>query len=167
MEITRSTRLIIRTLDLDDAAFILELYNTEGFLRFISDRQIRNLRDAKAFLRLGPMKMYEKRGLGMYMVELRDGSIPLGVCGLLQRDYLDDVDLGYGFLPGFQGSGYALEAAMATVAVAKSRFGLDKLLAIVDAQNERSIALLLKLGMHFEKYQEQAPRLVSLYRLEL
>ena len=167
LEITQTARLTIRTLDLDDAEFILELYNTEGFLRFIGDSKIRNIREAKMFLHQGPMKMYEQQGFGMYMVELSDGLVPVGVCGLLKREYLDDVDLGYGFLTRFLGLGYALEAAAAIVVLAKERFALEKLVAIVDAQNERSIHLLLKLGMHFDKYQEETPKLVSLYALPL
>jgi len=138
-------------MDEDDAAFILKLVNDPDWLRFIGDRGVRNLEDARQYIRKGPVDMYARLGFGLYLTELKDGRVPAGICGLIKRDTLDDVDLGFAFLPEFRGKGYAGEAASAALAYGRDVLGLPRILAITSPDNDRSIRLLDRLGFQFER----------------
>jgi RimJ/RimL family protein N-acetyltransferase len=139
-------RLTLRPFTLEDAPFILRLLNEPSFIENIADKGVRTLEHAEEYLKTGPLHSYEVHGHGLCRVALRDSDTPVGMCGLLKRDTLADVDLGYAFLPEFTGRGLALEAARATVAWAAQTLGLGKLVAIVAPANTRSIALLRRLG---------------------
>jgi RimJ/RimL family protein N-acetyltransferase len=95
--------------------------------------------------------MYARLGFGLYLVELRDGAIPIGICGLIKRDSLDDVDIGFAFLPEFRGKGYAQESALAVLALARSKLAMTRIVAITSPRNRRSIRLLQKLGLTLEQ----------------
>lgn len=151
MNILATTRLTLRQLTEDDAPFILTLLNDPAFIRFIGDRNVRTLDDARAYLQNGPIASYQRHGFGLYLVEQKTDQTPLGMCGLIKRDTLPDVDIGYAFLPAFGGQGYAYEAAAAVLAYGKATVGLTRLVAIVTPDNERSIHLLDKLGLRFER----------------
>jgi RimJ/RimL family protein N-acetyltransferase len=148
--VTATERLVLRWLDEGDASFILELMNDPDWLRFIGDRGVRTLEDARAYLAEGPVAMYARLGFGMYAVELATDPRPIGICGLVKRDWLEEVDLGFAFLPRFRGAGYAYEAAAATMVHARS-VGLERLLAIVSPDNHASQRLLSRLGFHFDR----------------
>lgn len=139
-------RLGLRRLQLDDADFVCELVNGEAFLRFIGDRQVRSAGDARAFLQRSPWTRYAPPGLGMHLVSLRETGIPVGLCGLLQREYLPAPDLGFAFLPAHTGQGYAREAAGAILAWGPPLLHADRILAITDPANTASIRLLQRLG---------------------
>ena len=144
-------RLVLRHLTFDDDTFIVALLNDPGWLRFIGDKGVRTLDAARDYLLKGPIAMYERHGFGLYLVELVDGQVPIGMCGLIKRDTLDDVDIGYAFLPAFRAQGYAHEAASAVLAYGKRRFGLTRIVAITSPDNAGSARLLEKLGMTLEK----------------
>ena len=150
MPIISTTRLTIRELTHDDSAFILELLNDAAFIRFIGDRNIRSLEDARRYIN-GPMESYQRHGFGLYLVEVKETGTPIGICGLIKRDALPHVDIGYAFLPEFRSQGYAVEAAQATLEYAKDTLKLPRLLAIVSPDNDPSIRLLTKLGFAFER----------------
>ena len=135
----------------DDAAFILRLLNEPSFIRNIGDRGVRNLGDAAAYLRKGPVASYRDHGFGLYRMDAKASGEPIGMCGLLKRDTLDDADLGYALLPEFCGHGYAVEAATAVLAHARATLGLGRILAITDPANRASMRLLEKLGFRLEK----------------
>ena len=101
MTVLETERLRLRQLTVDDAAFILQLVNDPSWLRFIGDRNVRNLDDARNYILKGPIASYEKFGFGLWLVELKADGMPLGICGLLQRDTLPDVDIGFALLPQF------------------------------------------------------------------
>ena len=143
-------RLILRWFDLDDAAFVFELVNDPDWLRHIGDKGVRDLDGARGYIANGPHASYARFGFGLWRVELKDGGTPIGLCGLLKRDTLDDVDIGYAFLPQFVGQGYAFEAAAATCRHAREALQLPRLIAIVSPDNQASIKLLEKLGLRFE-----------------
>ncbi|GAB3510802.1 GNAT family N-acetyltransferase [Pseudoxanthomonas daejeonensis] len=145
--IATTTRLRLRELVEDDAGFMLELLNQPDFLRFIGDRGVRDLEQARSYLRDGPIASYSRHGLGMYLVEPRAGGAPIGLCGLVVRDGLPGPDIGFAFLPAYYGQGYAFEAASATLAHARTALSLPRVLAIVSPGNDRSIALLRRLGL--------------------
>ncbi|UNK58877.1 GNAT family N-acetyltransferase [Pseudoxanthomonas daejeonensis] len=145
--IATTARLRLRELVEDDAGFMLELLNQPDFLRFIGDRGVRDLEQARSYLRDGPIASYARHGMGMYLVEPRGGGAPIGLCGLVVRDGLPGPDIGFAFLPAYYGQGYAFEAASATLAHARTALSLPRVLAIVSPGNDRSIALLRRLGL--------------------
>jgi RimJ/RimL family protein N-acetyltransferase len=151
MKILETERLALRWLDTSDAAFIRRLVNEPSWLRFIGDRGVRNDEDARHYLEKGPIAMYAALGFGLYLVEMRDGGAPIGLCGFVKRDTLADVDLGFAFLPEFWGRRYAFEAASATMAFGGTALGLERVVAITAQENRPSIRLLDRLGFRFER----------------
>ena len=149
--VAETGRLSIRRLTLDDAEFILDLLNQPSFLRYIGDKGVRTLDDARAYLLNGPIASYDRFGFGLYRVGLRADGSAMGICGLLKRDALDDVDIGFAFLPPFWSQGYAFEAAGAVLAHARGALGLRRIVAIVSPDNAGSIRLLERLGLRFER----------------
>ena len=150
--IVRETpRLRLRELTDDDAGFILELVNEPAWLRFIGDRNVHSLEDARGYIERGPVASYAKHGFGLWVVELRAKGEPVGMCGLIRRDSLPHADLGFAFLARHQGNGYAREAAAIAVTLAHERFGLARLLAITDPDNAASRAVLEHVGFAFER----------------
>ena len=150
MRVLETDRLILRWISADDAPFILELLNDPGWLRFIGDRGIRTIDAAREYILKGPAAMVERLGFGLYLTERKSDSVPLGICGLIKRDGLDDVDIGFAFLPQFTGMGYATEAATATMTYGKNTFGLKRIVGITSRDNVTSIKLLEKIGLKFE-----------------
>lgn len=151
MVITTTDRLTLREFVEDDAPFILELLNEPGWIRFIGNRGITNEVEARAYIVKGPVAMYANKGFGLWMVERRNDSAPLGMCGLIKRDTLEDVDIGFAFLARFCGMGYAYEAAAATMHIGKERFKLSRIVGITSPDNVSSIKLLEKIGLAREK----------------
>jgi ribosomal-protein-alanine N-acetyltransferase len=149
--ICKTERLVIRKFALEDAPFILELLNTKGWLEFIGDRNIKTLEDARNYIVNIPFYMYEKLGFGPYLVKLKDADLPIGMCSLIKRDILEDVDIGFAFLPEYAGKGYAFEATLATLHYSKKILGIHRVIAITNSNNNNSIHLLKKLGLDFEK----------------
>jgi RimJ/RimL family protein N-acetyltransferase len=144
-------RLILRRLVASDAAFILELVNDPDWLRYIGDKGVRNLDDARSYIENGPMAMYANVGFGLWRVELKDSGQPIGMCGLIKRDSLEDVDIGFAYLPPFRGFGYASEAARATVEHGANVIGLRRIVAITSPDNAASGRLLEKIGLRYER----------------
>lgn len=151
MKVLQTERLTLRWLTTDDAAFILALVNEPSWIQFIGDKNVHSLDDARNYIVKGPMAMVARYGFGLYLVELRHDGTPMGLCGLIKRDTLDDVDIGFAFLPAFCNNGYASEAASATLEHGKQAFGLNRVVAITTPDNQPSIKLLEKIGMRFEK----------------
>jgi RimJ/RimL family protein N-acetyltransferase len=149
--VLETARLYLRRLTVDDAPFILELLNDPDWLKFIGDKGVRSLEAARDYLCKGPIAMYERHGFGLYLVELKAGRIPIGMCGLIKRDSLVDVDVGFAFLPAYRGHGHAHESAAAVLAHGKRDFGLKRIVAIASPGNAKSTGLLEKLGMRIEK----------------
>ena len=150
MNILETDRLALRQLTADDAEFILELVNEPSFIQNIGDRGVRSLADAVKYIENGPAASYARNGFGLYLVTLKESGESIGMCGLIKRETLDDVDIGYAFLPKFWSKGDAVEAARAAKEQARS-LGLKRLVAITDPANEGSIRVLEKLGFKFEK----------------
>jgi [ribosomal protein S5]-alanine N-acetyltransferase len=152
MEIVIETeRLILRKFTIDDASFMLKLLNTPSWLRFIGDRNVHSVEEAKQFLLNGYLKSYETHGFGFYVTVEKATQNPIGMCGLVKRNTLEDVDIGFAFMPDFVGKGYGFEAASATLKYAENVLKLEKVIAIVDPENVVSIALIRKIGLQFEK----------------
>ena len=148
--IIQSARLNLRELELDDAQFILELLNEAGFLRFIGDKGVRTLADARDYIFKGPMDSYRSFGFGLYLTSLRESAAPIGICGLVKRDALADVDVGFAFLARYWSKGYATEAAAAVLSYGRNTLGLGRIVAITAPDNHGSIAVLEKIGLRLE-----------------
>jgi RimJ/RimL family protein N-acetyltransferase len=152
MKVLETERLIVRPLTPDgDCAFIIELLNDPAFIRYIGDKSVRTLDDARNYILNGPIASYERFGFGLCAVDLKNEHIPIGMCGLLKRDTLPHPDIGFAFLPAFCRKGYAFESADAVMKNARSELGINEVLAITSPDNEASGRLLGKLGFRFEK----------------
>ena len=151
MNVIETQRLVLRHLTVDDAAFTLQLVNEPSFLRFIGDRGVRTLDDAREYLLKGSIASYGRFGFGMYLVQLKPQGTAIGMCGLVRRDSLEDVDVGFAFLPAYWSKGYAAESAAAVVAHARATLGLKRVVAITSLDNTGSINVLKKLGFGFER----------------
>ncbi|SDY84731.1 MULTISPECIES: GNAT family N-acetyltransferase [unclassified Bacillus (in: firmicutes)] len=151
MNILETERLILRLQTTDDASFILELLNDPSWLQFIGDRGVRTIEDAKAYILNGTVRMYEQYGFCLFLVERKEDHVPIGICGLVKRDSLEDVDIGFAFLPKYWAKGYAYEAASAVMAYGKDKLGLNRIVGITTQENHASAKLLKKIGLQFEQ----------------
>lgn len=151
---------------LDDAAFFLRLLNEPSWLANIGDRGVRTLADAEGYIRNNIRAAYQAHGFGLYAVQLRSDPLPIGLCGLVKRDFLSSPDLGFALLPQHCGHGYATEAARAVLKHAQVELKIERLYAIVKSGNERSVRLLGHLGFRHEgPYQIPQGDQVELYQL--
>jgi len=148
--VIRTRRLTLRQLELNDAGFIVELLNEAAFLRFIGDKGVRDLGDARDYILKGPIDSYGRHGFGLYAACLRDGT-PVGICGLVKREGLADVDVGFAFLSRHRARGYAVESAGAVLIHARQVLGLQRIVAITAPDNVGSIAVLERIGLKFER----------------
>ncbi len=153
--VAETDRLRLRRLHAADAAFLLELLNQPGWLRFIGDRHVHSLEQARHYLAQRIDSQFERFGYGMWGIELRVDNRLIGLAGLVKRESLPEPDLGFALLDAYAGQGLAFEAACAVLPLAQSR-GLRRLLAIVDPDNRRSIGLLRRLGFELEALQTLA-----------
>ena len=149
--VLETPRLRLRTFTVDDAPFAYELVNDPDWIANIGDRGVRSLEDARGYLGRGPIAMHERNGFSLYAVTLKDSGTPIGMCGLIRRPGLDDVDIGFAFLPAYRGQGYALESARAVMEHAWNELGLTRVVAIVAPANAPSVRLLEALGFTFER----------------
>jgi RimJ/RimL family protein N-acetyltransferase len=150
MNILETERLTLRQFTADDAAFVLELVNEPSFIQNIGDRGVRTLSDAVRYIEAGPVSSYARNGFGLYVVTLKESGESIGMCGLIKRDALDDVDIGYAYLPRFWSKGYAVEAALAVKEQGRN-LGLKRLVGVTDPANTGSIRVLEKIGFTFER----------------
>jgi ribosomal-protein-alanine N-acetyltransferase len=150
-QILETDLLKIRHFTVDDGEFVLRLVNTPGWLQYIGNRGIRTVEEAQLYLLTGPINNYEKQGFGLYLVELKENRIPIGMCGLIKRDGLEDIDIGFAFLPEFSGKGHAFDAAHATLKYAQQVLNINKVVSITQSNNLRAINLLKKLGFNYVK----------------
>lgn len=151
MNVAQTSRLKLRYMDSNDAEFILGLLNDPAFIRYIGDKQVRDLDAAKVYILEGPVASYQKFGYGLYMIELLESGTPIGICGLIKRDFLDHTDLGFALMPEYCANGYAFESSRASLKLAREQFQMTKIVAFTATDNHRSIQLLEKLGMLFDK----------------
>lgn len=150
MKILETERLVLRHFTIDDSAFILRLVNEPSWLQHIGDRGVRTLDDARRYLVKGPIEMYAQFGFGLYLTELKSDGTPIGLCGLIKRDSLDDVDIGFAFLPEHWSKGYAYESAAGVLLYAANQLGLKRVVAITTEENTASLRLLDRLGLKLD-----------------
>jgi ribosomal-protein-alanine N-acetyltransferase len=151
MNILETDRLLIREIVEDDAPFINALLNSPGFLKYIGDRGVRSDNDARTFIHERLRKSYEVNGYGLYAVLLKTDSTLVGMCGFVRRDTLPGPDLGFAFLPEFEGKGFGTESSLVLLDFGRDELNFDDLYAITTLDNAASIKLLEKLGFRFDK----------------
>lgn len=149
MPLLQTARLTLSEFTQKDAPLMLALLNDPDFVRNVGDRDVHSIDDAARYIASGPMAMYRRHNLGLLKVELADGTA-IGTCGLVRRDGLDDVDIGFAFLPAFRNRGYALEAARAVMEYGRDTICLQRIVAIARPDNTPSIRLLEKMGLKRE-----------------
>ena len=151
LKVLETERLVLRRLSAADAGFILELLNEPSFIQNIGDRGVRSLSDAERYIENGPVASYARNGFGLCLVQLKESNESIGMCGLIKRDALEDVDIGYAFLPRYWSKGYASESVQAVMEYARNTVRLNRVVAIVDPNNAGSIRVLEKAGLRYEK----------------
>lgn len=144
-------RLVLRRFTRDDAPFILALLNDPDWRKYIGDNGVRTPDQARAYLREGPIAMYARFGFGLLAVDLKDGGQTIGMCGLIRRDGVADVDIGFAFLPAFRARGLAREAASAILALGHQTLGIPRIVAFTAPDNAPSARLLGQIGMRLER----------------
>lgn len=150
-KILETTRLVLRPLTTDDADFMLELMNEPAFIRNVADRGIRQRADAVAYIEEKILPSYANFNFGFYGVDLKESSAPIGICGLVKRETLEDVDVGFSILERYWGNGYAFEAAAAMMEYGRTVLGINRIVGITAPHNRASIRLLEKLGLKFQR----------------
>ena len=163
-----TSRLTIRPFTLDDAAFIVELVNDPDWLRFIGDKAVASEEDARCYLTNGPLAMYQRHGFGLCAVERTNDRSTIGMCGLVRRAGLEDVDIGYAFLPRGRGQGFAIEAAEAMLDHGLATIGLRRIVAITNPDNAASTRVLEAIGLRFERHWclSEGAKQVALYAVD-
>ena len=152
MIIAETQRLVISKFTIEDAPFFLELVNTPHWIKYIGDRGVMTVEDAEERIREGHLKSYKEHGFGFYKLLLKNKNLkPIGTTGLIKRDALEDVDIGFAMLPNYEREGYGYESSVEIIKLAKDNFTLSRLVAITLDNNQPSIKLLEKLGFIYEK----------------
>lgn len=144
-------RLHIRPTEVSDAVFILELVNTPKWFKYIGDRNVKSIGDAKEYIKNKMLPQLEKLGYSNYTVIRKSDNMKIGTCGLYDREGLNGIDLGFAFLPKYEKKGYAYESVRKLKEVAVTEFKLSEINAITNKDNKRSQILLEKIGLKFEK----------------
>ena len=151
MNLSETPRLTLTELSEADAAFMLELLNSPAWLKYIGDRGVKTLEDAEQYILNRIIPSYRKNGFGFYLVKLKGNSSSIGICGLVKREGLAHIDIGFAFLPGYEGRGYGYESASAVMKFAREILKLGTIVAITTKDNTRSIHLLEKIGLRFKE----------------
>jgi RimJ/RimL family protein N-acetyltransferase len=162
-------RLFLSPTSVEDAAFVLELLNSPKWIQNIGDRKVHSLAAAEDYIRTKMLPQLEALGFANYTVIRKEDGAKMGSSGLYNRDGLEGVDIGFAMLPGFEGKGYAFEAANKLMELAKGEFQLSKVSGITLESNKASQGLLEKLGLKFIKMVRlpNDPEELMLYELDL
>lgn len=156
-------RLSLTELDHRDNAFIIEIVNTPGWLKFIGNRNIYSALDAQRYIQ----NMLDNTQVTFWVVRLKKEKTPLGLVSCIKRDYLDAHDVGFAFLPHYMNMGYAQEATTKIIEAFKQAESHQKLYATTLPENKSSIKLLLRLGFVFVETIHPKDELLNLYVLTL
>ena len=148
MKIVETEKLIVEEANLNDASFFLELVNSPNWIKFIGDRNIRNLEEATKYVQESLIENYKKNGFGFYKMSLKENNKPIGAIGFLKREYLEFPDIGYAILPIYENKGYISEAAKAVFEYGKNQLQLKTIFGITTEENLASQKILLKIGLH-------------------
>ena len=168
MQILETERLRIREIDsAADAEFIFRLLNSPKFLKYIGNRNVHSVEDAGGFIESRYRQSYRDHGYGLYTVELKNSNEQVGMCGFVRRDTLPGPDIGFAFLPEYEGKGYGYESAAAMMKYGRDQLKFKKVLAITTTDNDASARLLGKLGFDFVELFKSGDETLKLFSCEL
>ena len=151
MVVAETSRLIISEFTTADAPFYLELLNTPKWIKYIGDRHVKNIEEAKTYLLEKTIPAYSKQGFGFYKLTHKTSNKIIGTAGLISREKLQYPDIGFALLPEFEGKGFGYESSIKILELAQFKFNIERVLGITLEHNTASIKLLEKLGLQFEK----------------
>jgi [ribosomal protein S5]-alanine N-acetyltransferase len=151
-KILTTNRLILREAKPSDTQFFYELLNSPKWLKFIGDREIKTLKNAEDYIKDKLISSYNTNGYGLYVYELKESNIPIGICGFIKRDYLDSEDIGFALLPEYERKGYTYEISIAVLDYGENKLCINNVYAITSKENVASQELLKKLGFNFKSY---------------
>ena len=149
--ILETGRLILSELTVNAAPFFYKLVNDPSWIEFIGDRDVKTLADAENYLSTKIIPSYKINGFGFYLVSSKNKNESIGISGLIDREGLENIDVGYAFLPEFRGKGYAYEATKSVLSYAKNTLQIKPVIAITNVDNIKSCQLLERLGLKFDK----------------
>jgi len=152
-------RLSLIPLNVDDATFIYHLVNTKGWIQFIGDRNILNVDLSKIYIQ----QLLDNVNINYWVVYLKKEKIPIGVVTIIKKDYLPFHDIGFAFLEKYQGKGYGFEAAERIISYAMKELKMENIAAVTHLENNQSVRLLEKLGLHFHGMIENNGENLNLY----
>ena len=152
--VLETDRLVLREAVLEDNEFFLSLLSDPLWHRYIGMHSVNSLTAASDYIKDRLISSYGG-GYGLWVVALKNSGVPVGICGLLRREYLEDVDLGYAFLEPYRGLGYAFESSNAVLTYLAPKICTSKVLAMTHPDNSSSIYLLNKLGFKFVRVYQK------------
>jgi len=167
VKILETERLTLREVMDDDAGFVLDLLNQPSFKKFIGDRGVRTVEQAREYIETRFTNSYRDNGFGLYLINMRADETPIGLCGFVRRDALTDPDVGFALLPQYEKNGYAYESAVAIMQYGRETLGLPRVLAITTVDNDRSGKLLKKIGFAFDREIEIGDEVLRLFSCKL
>ena len=144
-------RVRIRALTIIDAGFMMQLMNTATWIKNIGNRNINNKTAASNYIANNIINSYHVNGFGLFLVAQKKDNLPIGICGIVKREGLALPDLGFAFLPQYEGKGFATEAGKAVVKYASESLQIAELAGITKPDNLASIRVLEKVGMEFKQ----------------
>jgi len=148
--IINTERLILREAEPSDNQFFFDLLNTPKWIKYIGDRGIKTLKNAEDYISDKLINSYKTKGYGLYVYELKESHIPIGICGFIKREYLDSVDIGFALLPEYERKGYTYEISIAVLENGEKNLSINNVYAITSKDNIASQELLKKLGFNFK-----------------
>jgi len=151
MKILETERFNLRVPTLRDAPMILELFNQSDCIQYMGDKSLKTIDDAEKFIEEKFLTMYRSYGFCLFIVELVSLKVSVGICGLVKRDSMDDVEIGFAILTSYQKQGIVTETGIAVRDYAINNLGLGRLAGITAIDNYRSAAALEKIGLSFKK----------------
>ncbi len=113
---------------------------------------------------LGGLGHWALRGFGWWSVECRETGAMAGRVGIGLHEGWDEPELGWHIYDGFEGRGYAHEAALAARRFAARTWGIVAPISYVEAKNARSRALAERLGAVVEREGEVVGQPCLVYR---
>ncbi len=146
-------RLVLRQLSEDDLDFIFEIFSREDTDRYTADDTVRTMDGAR--------ELYEKYirpkphlfRLGIFLKETGKPIGTIGLYGIKMEDFR--AVMGFDLLREQWGRGYMTEAGKALINYAFGKLKLNRIQASADADNQRSIATIERMGFRREGVMRQ------------
>ena len=136
--------LNVRFAQIADAAELLKIVNQANFIKYIGDKGIYTLDDAKKYIKDSFIAAHKEHGFGPYIITLHNEKI-IGIVGFYQRATMQYPDLGFALKDSFEKQGYIFEAATILLNN-RHKLGIKDVCAITSTANLGSQNVLYKLG---------------------